>query len=204
MIVIIDYGIGNVGSILNMLKKVNMKAIVSSDTSKIKNAEKLILPGVGAFDYAIENLNKAGLIETLNEAVIDKKTPLLGICLGMQLLTKKSEEGTSKGLGWIDAETVRFRFDSKSSLKVPHMGWNEVEIKQQSPLFKEMYPNPRFYFVHSYHVKCNNASNILTTTNHGIDFASSIMKENIFGVQFHPEKSHKFGKKLLKNFAELI
>ena len=204
MIVIIDYGMGNVGSILNMLKSIHTEAIISSKISEIRKAEKIILPGVGAFDYAVKNLNKLGMIEPLNEVVIDKKIPILGICLGMQLLTKKSEEGTLKGLGWIDAETIRFRFDKNSSLKVPHMGWNEVQITQTNPLFKDMYPDPRFYFVHSYYVKCNNDKNIMTTTKYGSDFTSSLVKENILGVQFHPEKSHKFGKLLLKNFVELI
>ena len=203
MIVIIDYGMGNVGSILNMIRSIGADAIISSNVSEIRKAKKIILPGVGAFDHAIQNLNNLNLVKILNEMVIDKKTPILGICLGMQLLTKRSEEGKLKGLGWIDAETIRFKSDKKSSLKIPHMGWNEVEIKQESPLFRDMYAEPKFYFVHSYYIKCNNVNNVLTTTPYGIDFASSIMKGNIFGVQFHPEKSHKFGMKLLKNFAEL-
>lgn len=204
MVIIIDYGIGNQGSILNMLKKVGAKAIISSNISDISNADKIILPGVGAFDTGMRNLAQDGLIEVLNKKVIREKTPILGICLGMQLLTKSSEEGNSHGLGWIDAQTVRFKFDKKNTiLKIPHMGWNTVQLNKKSQLFKEMFAEPRFYFVHSYHVVCNNKQDILTKTNHGYEFVSSIQKDNIMGVQFHPEKSHKFGMKLLKNFVEL-
>jgi glutamine amidotransferase len=203
LIVIIDYGMGNLGSIQNMLKKVNAQAVVSSDRKVIASADKLILPGVGSFDHAIANLNRQGLIPLLNEKTIDSKIPLLGVCLGMQLLTKRSEEGVMPGLGWIDAETVRFRFENQK-LKIPHMGWNSAEIKKRDdPLFKDFGDDPRFYFVHSYYVRCNDPSNVLAITNYGLDFCSSVVKENIRGVQFHPEKSHKFGMRLLKNFADL-
>lgn len=203
MIVIIDYGMGNLGSIQNMLKKVNAHATISSDTKVIASADKLILPGVGSFDTAVTNLNRLELIPLLNERVIDGKTPLLGVCLGMQLLTRRSEEGIMPGLGWINAETIRFRFENEK-LKIPHMGWNTVEIqKKDDPLFRDLSYEARFYFVHSYYVKCNDPSNVLTTTIYGSDFCSSVVKENIRGVQFHPEKSHKFGMKLLKNFADL-
>ena len=203
MIVIIDYGMGNLGSIQNMLKKVNAQAVVSSDRKVIASADKLILPGVGSFDHAIANLNRQGLIPLLNEKTIDSRIPLLGVCLGMQLLTKRSEEGVMPGLGWIDAETVRFRFENQK-LKIPHMGWNSAEIKKRDdPLFKDFGDDPRFYFVHSYYVRCNDPSNVLAITNYGLDFCSSVVKENIRGVQFHPEKSHKFGMRLLKNFADL-
>jgi len=203
LIVIIDYGMGNLGSIQNMLKKVNAHATISSDTKVIASADKLILPGVGSFDTAVTNLNRLELIPLLNERVIDGKTPLLGVCLGMQLLTRRSEEGIMPGLGWINAETIRFRFENEK-LKIPHMGWNTVEIqKKDDPLFRDLSYEARFYFVHSYYVKCNDPSNVLTTTIYGSDFCSSVVKENIRGVQFHPEKSHKFGMKLLKNFADL-
>jgi glutamine amidotransferase len=201
MIVIIDYGLGNLGSIKNMFKKIGTEAIVSSEASDIEKAEKLILPGVGNFDHGMRNLEGLGLLSILEHKVIQKKTPILGICLGMQLFARKSEEGNSTGLRWIDAETLRFRFeDADGRLKIPHMGWNLVKICQRNPLFEEMYPEPRFYFVHSYHVTCRNEEEVLTRTFYGFEFVSSVRKENIYGVQFHPEKSHKFGMKLLKNF----
>jgi len=201
-IIIIDYGLGNLGSIRNMLKKIGAEGAISSNVSDIERAEKLILPGVGNFDQGMRNLEALGLVPVLENKVIQKKTPILGICLGMQLFARKSEEGKSTGLGWIDAEVVRFKFDDKERhLKIPHMGWNLVEIRQKNPLFEEMYPEPRFYFVHSYYVICKNESDILTKTFHGYEFVSAIKKENIYGVQFHPEKSHKFGMKLLDNFV---
>jgi len=201
-IVIIDYGLGNLGSIKNMLKKVGSESTISSSISDIEEAEKLILPGVGSFDQGMKNLRASGFLPALEERVNQKRTPILGICLGMQLFARKSEEGESKGLGWIDAEVVRFKFDDKErNLKIPHMGWNLVKICQRNPLFEEMYAEPRFYFVHSYHVACRNGEEVLTRTLYGYEFASSIKKENIYGVQFHPEKSHKFGMKLLDNFV---
>jgi glutamine amidotransferase len=149
------------------------------------------------------NLRNLDLVGVLTEKVIQKKTPILGICLGMQLFTKHSEEGPSDGLGWIDAETIRFRFgSSQGQLKIPHMGWNLIKIEQKEALVGEMYSEPRFYFVHSYHVVCKNEGDILSKTFHGYEFVSAIRKENIYGVQFHPEKSHKFGMKLLSNFVE--
>ena len=204
MIVIVDYGMGNLGSIQNMLKRIRADALISSDISEIEKADKLILPGVGSFDNAMKNLNNLGLTRILNKKVIKDKTPTLGICLGIQLFTERSEEGNLPGLGWIDAETIRFRFDkNQTNLKIPHMRWNTVKIRQESFLFKDMHKDARFYFVHSYHVVCNNGQDILSMTCHRYDFASAIQKENIIGVQFHPEKSHKFGMKILQNFAEL-
>jgi len=202
MIVIVDYGLGNLGSIKNMFKKIGREAVISSSSSDIERAKKLILPGVGRFDQGMMNLRNLDLVTVLTEKVIQKKTPILGICLGMQLFARKSEEGESTGLGWIDAEVVRFKFDDKERhLKIPHMGWNLVEIRQRNPLFEEMYPEPRFYFVHSYHIACRNEEEVLTQTFYGYKFVSSVKKENIYGVQFHPEKSHKFGMKLLDNFV---
>lgn len=201
MIIIIK-GTGNVGSILNMLKKIGTSATIASDISLIEKAEKLVLPGVGAFDNGMKNLKEQGLIDVLNKKVIREKTPILGICLGMQLLTKSSEEGILPGLGWINARTIRFKFDDKN-LKIPHMGWNTVHLSKKNSLFKEMLDEPRFYFVHSYHVVCNDEQDILAKTYYGYEFLSALQKDNIMGVQFHPEKSHKFGMKLLKNFVEL-
>lgn len=200
MIVIVDYGMGNLGSIQNMLRKVGAEAVISREIQSIETADGLILPGVGSFDSALKSLEASGLVPILRQRVIDEKIPLLGICLGMQLLTNRSAEGQTPGLGWVDAETVKFE---NSGLKVPHMGWNTVKVEKEDPLFKDMYPEPRFYFVHSYYVKCANSENILTATPYGHDFCSSLVKDNIRGVQFHPEKSHKFGMKLLKNFAEM-
>ena len=199
--VIVDCGIGNLGSVVNMLKKIGVKAAVSSDPSVIAAADKLLLPGVGAFDAGMDALNKSGLIPLLNRKVLTEKTPILGICLGMQLLTRKSEEGALPGLGWVKGETVRFDFPGRADLKVPHMGWNRVSVKQESPLFLQMPEDPRFYFVHSYHVVCEDPTDVAATTPYGLDFTSAVSKGNIHGVQFHPEKSHKFGMKLLENFV---
>jgi imidazole glycerol-phosphate synthase subunit HisH len=204
MIVIVDYGMGNLGSIANMLKKIGAEAAISSNVSIVEQADKLILPGVGAFDNGMNNLKELGLIPVLNRKVLEENTPILGICLGMQLITKSSEEGTLPGLGWVDAKTVRFRFDKmQTNLKVPHMGWNTITINQPCQVFNDMYEEPRFYFVHSYHAVCNNEKNVLSTTHYGYDFTSSIVSDNIVGTQFHPEKSHKFGMLLLKNFANI-
>lgn len=204
MVVVVDYGAGNLGSILNMLKKIGVDACISSNDLDIKRAEKIILPGVGAFDNAMENLVKLGLVDVLNDKVIRQKTPILGICLGMQLFSKKSSEGDLPGLGWIEAETVKFGFGDKKDFKIPHMGWNRINMIQENPLFQGMFPEARFYFVHSYHLMCANQSDILATTLHGYNFVSAIARDNIAGVQFHPEKSHKFGIKLLENFAKLF
>ena len=191
---------GNLGSIQNMLKKLGVKSIVSSSPEDILQAEKLLLPGVGHFSRAMENLERYELIDVLNQKVIHEKTPILGICLGMQLMTEYSEEGNCKGLGWIKAKTEKFVSFEKSGLKVPHMGWNEVSFKNNHFLSKEL-TDPRFYFVHSYRVMCESADSVLCTTNYGGEFHSGIQHENILGVQFHPEKSHAFGMKLLENFC---
>jgi len=204
MIIIIDYGMGNLGSILNMLKKIGAEAIISSSPQDISRADKLILPGVGAFDAGLKNLDERGLIPVLQNLVIKKKIPILGICLGMQLMTKSSEEGSRPGFGWIDATTVRFKFGKEEqNLKIPHMGWNVIQWRKESVLFKDMPEEPRFYFVHSYHAVCNDKEDILATTNYGYDFVSAFQKGNIIGVQFHPEKSHKFGMQVLRNFIGL-
>jgi len=202
MIVIIDFGMGNLGSIKNMLEKIGTKVIISSKSKDIEKADKLILPGVGAFDNAMNNLQKLNLIPILNKKVLEDKIPILGICLGMQLLMEKSEEGKLKGLRWIKGEVIKFKFKG-NSLKTPHMGWNTLKILDKKSLFANNSKEVRFYFVHSYHVVCKNKENILATTNYGYDFTSAVHKGNIYGTQFHPEKSHKFGLKLLKNFIEL-
>ncbi len=203
-IVIIDYGMGNLGSIKNMLKHLDIPSIISSELSDIESANKLILPGVGAFDNGMKNITEMGLTEVLNNMVNEEKIPILGICLGMQLFARKSEEGILPGLGWIDAEIRKFRFNGDNrNLKVPHMGWNLAKTIKKSRLFDDMYDDPRFYFVHSYYFVYMDDSDLLCQTHHGHNFASAVEKNNIYGVQFHPEKSHKFGMKLLENFAGL-
>ncbi|PWR70100.1 imidazole glycerol phosphate synthase subunit HisH [Methanospirillum stamsii] len=204
MILIIDIGMGNIGSILNMIKYLNFTANISRNKEDILSAEKIILPGVGSFDNAMKRLHEYDLISALNEQVIHKRKPILGICLGIQLFARKSEEGKEKGLGWLDAETIRFKLDSEGSLKVPHMGWNTALPIDNPVLFKGMGLEPKFYFVHSYHLQCNDPTDILSVTHYGYDFPSSIKHDNIYGVQFHPEKSHKFGKKLFYNFLEMV
>jgi glutamine amidotransferase len=204
MIVIIDYNMGNIGSIVNMIKKAGGESIVTSDVEIIKNAKKLILPGVGAFDSGMKNIEDMGLLDVLNEKVLVEKTPILGICLGMQLFCKCSEEGSKAGLSWIDGVCNRFDFSSVGTgLRIPHMGWNSVEVKKSSPLMNNLPEEPAFYFVHSYYVICNNADDVLTTTNYGYEFCSSVNHENIYATQFHPEKSHKYGLAVIKNFVEL-
>jgi glutamine amidotransferase len=206
MIVVIDYGLGNFGSIVNMFKRVGASAATSSDPKIIAAAEKLVLPGVGAFDHGIRHIQERGLLDVLNEKVLGQKTPVLGVCLGCQLITKSSEEGGLPGLGWIDAATVRFHFGAENrDLKVPHMGWNTVQSTRSDTLFAgfSSESEPAFYFVHSYHLVCAQAADVLATCRYGYDFPCAVQHENIFGTQFHPEKSHRFGKKLLSNFARL-
>lgn len=204
MIAIIDYNMGNVASIENMLKKIGSAAIITSDLSVLREAEKLILPGVGAFDYGMQNLHNLGIIDVLKEKVIESGTPLLGICLGMQLLTEDSQEGTLPGLGFFKAHTIKFPSEyCGEKLKIPHMGWNYVQPIGDPALFKNSAEDMRFYFVHSYFVNCEDKGDIIGSTEYGDCFASAIGKGRIFGVQFHPEKSHKYGMNLLKNFAEM-
>lgn len=204
MLTIIDYGTGNIGSIKNMLTRLNIQSVISNKPEDILKAEKLILPGVGAFDNGMQQLNCSGLTGCITEKVLVNKTPILGICLGVQLLTESSEEGKLPGLGFIKGKTVAF---DKSKLaateKIPGMGWRTVKNYGQSKLFTEMYEEPRFYFVHSYHLQVDNADEVMVQADYGYTFSAGVEKENILGVQFHPEKSHKYGMKLLENFAKL-
>ena len=199
MIVIINYGMGNLGSLLNMMKRIGAKAIISSDVSDIRRADKLLLPGVGAFDSGMKNLKSLGLVSVLNDKVLTDKTPILGICLGMQLFTQGSQEGQEPGLGWLEAKVLRFNLEG---LKVPHMGWNIVLPVKNNFLFKELENQARFYFAHSYYVACQEKTDVLAHTCYGHDFVSVLQRNNIMGTQFHPEKSHKFGMRLLKKFLE--
>ncbi len=203
MITIVDYKTGNLGSISNILKRIGVESVVTSDIQVIESSAKLILPGVGAFDTGMRNLESLGLIDVIKKKVLIDKTPVLGICLGMQLLSSGSEEGTLPGLGFIDAVTVKFRFSNSAEFKIPHMGWNFIKQKKNSLLLGGMFPDPRFYFVHSYYFRANSEDDILASTDYEIEFTSAVEKGNIMGVQFHPEKSHKFGMKLLKNFVDL-
>jgi imidazole glycerol-phosphate synthase subunit HisH len=205
MIVIVDYGVGNLASIVNMLKKVGVKSVASSDPEVIEQAEKLILPGIGAFDAGMEKLNERGLVPVLNQLVLEKKIPVLGLCLGLQLMTRGSEEGKLAGLGWFEAETVRYKFGpEQADLKIPHMGWNTIEIRHPHPLLSELEPDSRFYFVHSFYVRCKKTEAVLAETDYGGYFHSVVGEGNIMGAQFHPEKSHKYGMRLLKNYAEKV
>lgn len=203
MIAIVDYAMGNVSSVANMLKRVGApEAVLTRDPDVLRHADKVILPGVGAFDKGMRNLADFGLLDVLNEAATERRVPILGICLGMHLLTKSSEEGQLKGLGWIDAQTVRFRFPEDSGLKIPHMGWNYVEASRDNPLFQTGSRN-RFYFVHGYYVQCNSEEDTIGTARYGFEFACAVNHDNVFGVQFHPEKSHRFGMALLDGFVRL-
>jgi glutamine amidotransferase len=204
MIVIIDYGVGNLSSIKNMMKKAGCEAVISSDPEIISSAEKLILPGVGSFDHGISSLKSASFFNVLEEKVMIKRTPVLGVCLGAQLMAESSEEGNLPGLNWIEGNVIRFKKEQveKLSLKIPHMGWAEIYIQKNSNLFRDMYPDSRFYFVHSYHWVCSNANDVLVSANYGYDFTAGIEHGNIAGVQFHPEKSHKYGLRLFENFIK--
>ncbi len=202
MITIIDYGMGNLGSIQNMLKRIGAAAMISSNINDIQQAEKILLPGVGAFDAAIQRIDELGLREVLIKKANVDKVPFLGICLGMQLLTNSSEEGLLQGLGLIDADTLKFKFDDKT-LKIPHMGWNFVHHTSDSSLTEGFTEEFRFYFVHSYFVKCHHLNDVVMQTEYGGRFDSIIQRDNVYGAQFHPEKSHKYGMKLLENFSKI-
>ncbi|MFD1629019.1 imidazole glycerol phosphate synthase subunit HisH [Pseudopedobacter beijingensis] len=206
MITIVDYGLGNLGSIKNMLKKIGVVSDITDDHAKIFNAEKLILPGVGAFDDGMKNLREKGLIEILSKKVLIEKVPVLGICLGMHLMTQSSEEGKLPGLGWIDGQVVKFPDShNEQKLRNPHMGWNVVNPvnKAENGIFKSDFKELRFYFVHSYYVQLSNSEEVIGQTQYGKHFVSAYRKDNIIGMQYHPEKSHKFGMAILKNFNEI-
>lgn len=203
MILVVDYGVANLGSMLNMLKKCGVAARADSSPDAVRHATRIILPGVGAFDHGVAALSRLGLVEPLRERVLGDGVPILGVCLGMQLLARGSEEGVLAGLGMIDGRCVRFPHDAKRSLKVPHMGWNRVIPRRRDALLDENDSEARFYFVHSYHLECTDASDVLASTHYGIEFTSVVQRRNVRGVQFHPEKSHRFGLSLLQRFAEI-
>jgi imidazole glycerol-phosphate synthase subunit HisH len=200
MIIIIDYALGNVRSIYAKLSQMGEEVKISNNNSDIKNADKLILPGVGSFDRGMNNLYDIGITDVLKNKIINEKTPVLGICLGMQLFTQKSQEGSENGLGLIDAETIKFK-SLPYGYPIPHMGWNIIDIKKECDILGKISNHSRFYFVHSFHLTCNTESEIVASTPYGYDFPSIVQHDNIFGVQFHPEKSHSQGLQILRNFA---
>lgn len=201
MISVINYGVGNLGSILNMIKKIGGSAKLASTERDILDADRFILPGVGHFQEGMKNLQASGLVPALREKVLSQKRPLLGICLGAQLLTKKSEEGNVEGLGWISAETIRF--PEMQGIKIPHMGWNQLISLRPDAIIKGLETNSRFYFVHSYFMKADVPDELVAVTRHGVEAGAILRKENIVACQFHPEKSHRFGMQLLRNFLEV-
>ena len=205
MIGIIDYGLGNIQAFMNSFESLNIKAKKVKNTNNLENCTHLILPGVGSYDYAITLLKNSNLLPSIEDLVFSKNIPILGVCVGMQILGSRSEEGNLKGLNWIKGEVKSFRNDKLFKLNaLPHMGWNNITINNSHPLFRnELNHNQRFYFLHSYYFKTEDKDNIICSTNYGIDFDSGIQKNNIFGVQFHPEKSHRFGLNILKNFSNL-
>lgn len=199
MITVLDYGVGNLASIVNMLRVAGAAVRASASPDDVRDADRLILPGVGHFDHGMRLLNASGLREVLDEAVFVQRKPVLGICLGAQMLGRRSEEGIEAGLGWIDMD-VR-RLPEAPGIRVPHMGWNQASVRQESPLFAGMAADARFYFVHSFYMACDDDRSVVATTTHGSEFACAVRKDNIVGVQFHPEKSLRHGLALLRNFA---
>jgi glutamine amidotransferase len=202
-IVIVDYRTGNTNSIKRALDRIGYQCVISSQVKDITQADRLILPGVGHFAKAMANLEELGLLDALNETVLIKHKAVLGICLGMELMGTMSHEGNMPGLQWLEAEAVRFKVSTTARHKVPHMGWNRVRLKKPSALMKGVDQLSEFYFAHSYHLKIIDQSDLLTETEYGIPFPSAVERNNIFGVQFHPEKSHGIGVQVLKNFIEM-
>jgi len=205
MIAVVDYGMGNVGSILNMCRHLGIPCRTVATVVELRSADKLVLPGVGSFDAGMERLRTLGLVEALGEAVLGRRTPILGICLGMQLFTRTSEEGNQSGLGWLAADTRRLpvQADDGTRCRLPHMGWAEVAARADSQLFAGAGADERYYFVHSYRVVCDDHALAAATAEHGVRFTAAIEAPPIFGTQFHPEKSHRFGMRILRNFAAL-
>lgn len=203
MIAIVDYGLGNIAAFANVYNKANIEIIVAKTADELKGATKLILPGVGHFDHAMDLLQKSGMRDTLDKLVLDDKVPVVGICVGMQILARSSEEGSLPGLGWVGGDVKAFKsWDAAKNVALPHMGWNDVRPHAPSPLFKGLETDARFYFLHSYYFSCDRADDVLATCDYGAEFCCAVRHKNIHGVQFHPEKSHSFGTRLLKNFAE--
>ncbi len=206
MVGIIDYGVGNISAFRNIYKQLNIHVKTVSKESELIDVEKIILPGVGHFDYAMTRFQDSGMVDKINQMVVQQNTPVVGICVGMQMMAKRSDEGVLPGLGWIDAEVKKF--DSgitvgHTKLPLPHMGWNDIRSERTTPILTGLENDAQFYFLHSYYFVCNDDKDKIATTNYGVDFTCAANHKNIYGVQFHPEKSHKYGIQLLKNFAEL-
>lgn len=204
MITLIDYGVGNIFAFQNVYKRLDIPTRIAKTASDLDDAQKLILPGVGAFDYAMGQLNASGMRDKLDELVLEKKIPIIGICVGMQMMGNRSDEGTSAGLQWIDADILKFDESFiQQRTKLPHMGWNDVSPVTGHPLFIGLEQDAIFYFLHSYFFKCNRQDDSIAISDYGISFTSAVNAENVYGIQFHPEKSHQYGEKLLHNFAQL-
>jgi glutamine amidotransferase len=204
MITLIDYGLGNINAFVNVFKRIDVPVKTAKNINELHDATKLILPGVGAFDHAMEKLNGSGMKDEIENLVLAKKMPIIGICVGMQILGKSSDEGTLPGLGWIDAEVRKFDETTiKQKTKLPHMGWNDVKPTTNNKLFEDLESESLFYFLHSYYFDCQNKSDIIASADYGIEFACAVNHDNIYGVQFHPEKSHHYGERLLHNFSRI-
>ena len=203
MIKIVDYGLGNILAFQNMYKRLSIEATIARSAADLRDTTKVILPGVGAFDHAMELLNASGMRQTLDELAVDKRVPVLGICVGMQILGRSSDEGNASGLGWIPGRVRAFKSLALDDLMLPHMGWNDVVPKPSSRLFAGLETDARFYFLHSFYFECDRREDVAAISTYGIDFSCAVNAGNIYGVQFHPEKSHHYGARLLRNFAEL-
>ncbi len=204
MITIVDYGLGNIRAFLNVYKRLNIEARAVTDASSLRDATKIILPGVGHFDHAMERLDASGMRPELDAMVLGGEVPILGVCVGMQILASTSDEGTRAGLGWIAGRVRSFANEEATvGLPMPHMGWNDVAPVSPDPIFAQLESDSRFYFLHSYFFECVQADDVLAVSSYGCDFSCAVRHKNIYGVQFHPEKSHHFGTRLLQNFAEL-
>jgi len=204
MITLIDYGVGNIFAFQNVYKRLDIPTKIAKTHEDLSDAKKLILPGVGSFDYAMGQLNASGMREKLDELVLEKKVPVIGICVGMQMMGNRSDEGKLEGLKWIDSEILKFDESLiEQRTKLPHMGWNDVSPVKNHPLFLGLDNEAIFYFLHSFYFKCNNLADSIAVSDYGLSFSSAVNKDNIYGIQFHPEKSHQYGEKLLHNFAKL-
>ncbi len=203
MITIVDYGLGNIRAFVNVYERLNIKTRIAHKPDDLKEATKIILPGVGAFDHAMNQLNQSGMRDELEKQVLENKIPVVGICVGMQMLAKSSDEGDLPGLGWIDGHVKLFDTNNiPYKTRFPHMGWNTITPLKENPILESFNDDSRFYFLHSYYFVCNNTENVIATTDYGLSYASAVNKDNIFGIQFHPEKSHSNGIQLLHNFAK--
>ena len=204
MIKLIDYGLGNINAFTNIFRQLHVQFGIAKTADELKGATKLVLPGVGAFDHAMNQLNKSGMRENIDEMVLGKKLPVIGVCVGMQMMAESSEEGKLAGLGYLDASVKKFDGSKISySTHLPHMGWNDIKPVKENDILKGLETEAKFYFLHSYYFHCNNKQDTIAVTDYGIEFSCAVNKNNIYGVQFHPEKSHQYGIRLLNNFANL-